>query len=113
MSPEVHAQLSALLRSLFPTASPAARGKGLERLRDHSDVQAVAAAVACALACDDPRRMYRYRLAHPVLVTGPAAGRSQGRPTTQGSRYAAWTRRRLERLAEERAQQQPPTRKES
>jgi hypothetical protein len=108
MTPETHAQLSALLPALFPNAAPTARGAGLERLRDHGDLAAVAAACACALAGDDPRRMHRYRLAHPILVTGPAAGRTPGPPATQGSRYAAHIRRRLAR-AKERADEQTPT----
>jgi hypothetical protein len=111
MTPEAHALLSALLPALFPNASPTARGAGLERLRDHGDLAAVSAACACALAGDDPRRMHRYRLAHPILVTGPAAGRTAGPPSTQGTRYAAWARRRMERLAAER-EQQTPTRKD-
>jgi hypothetical protein len=108
MTPEAHALLSALLPALFPNASPTARGAGLERLRDHGDLAAVSAACACALAGDDPRRMHRYRLAHPILVTGPAAGRTPGPPATQGSRYAAHIRRRLAR-AKERADEQTPT----
>lgn len=109
MTPDAYATLSALLPKLYPGASPAALGAGLASLADHSDLAAVAAATACALAGDNPRRMARYRLAHPILLTGPAAGRTPGPPTTQSSRYAAHIRRRLARIKERTEEQTDPT----
>jgi hypothetical protein len=99
MTPGTHALLSALLPTLFPRSSPATLGAGLELLRDHDDVQAMAAAVACALAEDTPREMYRYRC-HPVRVGGPAAERLRPKPSAtaaQRARYSALARQRIAR----------------